>query len=163
MVLASLAHGQSFETTVAPLASETLAGPCPHDLTLPAGRRAVRAVWVTFDRGEDIMKFYSDPDVVAFARRNDLALMMPHQCPAKNAPGGPKEMDMDPSHGVGRALFTALDQFSHQSGHAELSSAKLILLFFRGGGLLFAPFVVPAPNPFVPPTPADPGHYDPVG
>ena len=163
MVLASLAHGQSFETTVAPLASETLAGPCHYDLTLPAGRRAVRAVWVTFDRGEDIMKFYSDPDVVAFARRNNLALMMPHQCPAKNAPGGPKEMDMDPSHGIGRALFTALDQFSHQSGHAELSSAKLILLGFSGTGALFAHFVGYAPDRVVASIPTDAGHYDPVG
>src|ERR1039457_6458054 len=163
MVLASLAHGQSFETTVAPLASETLAGPCDYDLTLPAGRRAVRAVWVTFDRGEDIMKFYSDPDVVAFARRNDLALMMPHQCPAKNAPGGPKEMDMDPSHGVGRALFTSLDQFAHQSGHAELSSAKLILLGFSGTGALFAHFVGYAPDRVVASILANPAHYDPVG
>ena len=157
------AHGQSFETTVAPLASETLAGPCDYDLTLAAGRRAVRAVWVTFDRGEDIMKFYSDPDVVAFARRNNLALMMPHQCPAKNAPGGPKEMDMDPSHGIGRALFTALDQFSHQSGHAELSSAKLILLGFSGTGALFAHFVGYAPDRVVASIPTDAGHYDPVG
>jgi hypothetical protein len=117
-VLASLAQAQSFKAIVAPLPTETFAGPCRYDLTLPAGQKAVRAVWVTFDRGLDIMKFYSDPDVVAFARRNSLALMMPHQCPAKNPPGGPKEMDMDPSHGVGRALFTALDQFAGQSGHS---------------------------------------------
>jgi hypothetical protein len=163
LALTSLAQAQSFETTVAPLSNETLVGPCQYDLTLPAGRRAVRAVWVTFDRGRDIMKFYSDPDVVAFARRHDLALMMPHQCPAKNAPGGPKEMDMDPSHGVGRALFTALDQFAHQSGHSELSSAKLILLGFSGTGALFAHFVGYSPDRIVASIPTDPGHYDPVG
>lgn len=161
--LTSLVHGQSFETTVTPLSNETLAGPCEYDLTLPAGRRPVRAVWVTFDRGRDIMKFYSDPDVIAFARHHDLALMMPHQCPAKNAPGGPKEMDMDPSHGVGRALFSALDQFAHQSGHAELSSSKLILLGFSGTGALFAHFVGYAPDRIVASIPTDPGHYDPVG
>jgi len=83
--------------------------------------------------------------------------MMPHQCPAKNAPGGPKEMDMDPSHGVGRALFSALDQFARQSGHPELSSAKLILLGFSGTGALFAHFVGFAPDRIVASIPADPG------
>ncbi|HMH15641.1 MAG TPA: hypothetical protein VK578_21250 [Edaphobacter sp.] len=107
--------------------------------------RSVRAVWVTFDRGRDITKFYSDPEVVAFVRRHDLALMMPHQCPAKNAPGGQEEMDMGPSHGVGRAIFTALDQFAHQTGHSELASPKLILLGFSGTGALFAHFVGYAP------------------
>jgi dienelactone hydrolase len=161
--LTTLAYSQSFQTTVAPLPNETLAGQCQYDLSLPAGHREVRAVWVTFDRGLDIMKFYSDPEVIAFARRHDLALMMPHQCPAKNAPGGPREMDMDPSHGVGRALFTALDQFAHQTGHAELSSAKLILLGFSGTGALFAHFVGYTPDRIVASIPADPGHYDPVG
>ena len=47
----------------------------------------------------------------------DPALTMPHQCPGKNAPGGPQEMDMDPSHGVCRALFTVLDQLAKQAGH----------------------------------------------
>jgi hypothetical protein len=140
LALTSLAQAQSFETTVAPLPNETFAGPCRYDLTLPAGQHSVRAVWVTFDRGRDIMKFYSDPHVVAFARRRDLALLTPHQCPARNAPGGTKEMDMDPSHGVGRAIFTALEQFAQQSGHSELSSAKLILLGFSGTGALFAHF-----------------------
>jgi hypothetical protein len=163
MVLTSLAQGQSFQTAVTPLQNETFAGPCRYDLTLPAGRHPVLAVWVTFDRGLDIMKFYSDPDVVAFARRHDLALMMPHQCPSKNAPGGPNEMDMDPSHGIGRALFTALEQFAQQSGHPELSSAKLILLGFSGTGALFARFVGYAPDRVVASIPTDPGHYDPVG
>ena len=122
LALTSLAQARSFETTVDPLSNETFAGPCHYDLTLPAERRMVRAVWVTFDRGHDIMKFYSDPDVVTFAKRHDLALMMPHQCSAKNVPGGAHEMDMDPSHGIGRALFAALEQFARQSGHSELLS-----------------------------------------
>jgi dienelactone hydrolase len=163
IVLTSLAQSQSFETTVTPLPTESFAEPCRYEITFPASRRTVRAVWVTFDRGRDVMKFYSDPDVVAFARRHDLALMMPHQCPAKNAPGGPTEMDMDPSHGIGRALFTALDQFAHQTGHSELSSAKLILLGFSGTGALFAHFVGYSPDRVVASIPTDPGHYDPVG
>lgn len=161
--LASVAHAQSYETTVAPFPNEDFAGPCHYDISFPAGRRTTRAVWVTFDRGQDIMKFYEDTEVLAFARSHKLALMTPHQCPGKNAPGGPKEMDMAPSHGVGRALFTALDQFAQQTGHAELSSAKLILLGFSGTGALFAHFVGYAPDRIVASIPADPGHYDPVG
>ena len=162
-LMSSFAQGQSYETSVSPIIGETMAGPCTYDLTLPAGGRSIQAVWVTFDRGLDIMKFYSDAGIVAFARKHDLALMMPHQCPAKNAPGGPQEMDMNPSHGVGRALFTALDQFSQQTRHRELSSAKLILLGFSGTGALFAHFVGFAPERIVASIPADPGHFDPVG
>jgi pimeloyl-ACP methyl ester carboxylesterase len=163
VLVASLVSAQSFQTTVTPLPSESFAGPCSYDLTLPAGKEKIRAVWVTYDRGRDIMKFYSDPEVIAFARRHHLALMMPHQCPAKNAPGGPQEMDMDPSHGIGRALFSAADQFAHLSGHPELSSAKLILLGFSGTGALFAHFVGYAPDRVVAAILAAPGHYDPVG
>jgi pimeloyl-ACP methyl ester carboxylesterase len=72
-------------------------------------------------------------------------------------------MDMHPSHGIGRALFTALDLFAHESGHAELSSSKLILLGFSGTGALFAHFVGYSPDRVVAAILADPGHYDPVG
>jgi pimeloyl-ACP methyl ester carboxylesterase len=72
-------------------------------------------------------------------------------------------MDMDPSHGVGRALFTALDEFASLSAHPELSSAKLIVLGFSGTGALFAHFVGYAPDRVVAAILADPGHYDPVG
>ena len=162
-ITALFAQAQSFQTTVAPLANENLAGPCRYDLTLPAGHHHVRATWVTYDRGRDIMKFYSDPDVVAFAQQNGLALIMAHQCPAKSAPGGPEEMDMDPSHGLGRALFTALDQFARQTSHAELSASKLILLGFSGTGALFAHLVGYAPDRILASMLGDPGHYDPVG
>jgi hypothetical protein len=158
-----LAQPQSYKTTVTPRPNENFAQPCNYDMAIPAGAHTVRAVWVTFDRGRDIMRFYSDPDVIAFARRHDLALMMPHQCPGKNAPGGKEEMDMDPTHGVGRALFTALEQFANQSNHRELASAKLILLGFSGTGALFAHFVGFAPDRVVASLPTDPGHYDPVG
>jgi hypothetical protein len=154
---------QSYQTTVTPLPDENFSGPCHFDITLPAGNHRIRAVWVIFDRGRDIMKFYSDRDVVEFARERDLAMMMPHQCPGKNAPGGSEEMDMEPSHGVGRAVFTALCQFAEQANHPELSSAKLILLGFSGTGALFAHFVGFAPDRVVASIPTDPGHYDPVG
>ena len=69
----SLVDAQSYKTTVAPQPAENLAAPCRYEMTLPAGRRTVRATWITFDRGRDIMKFYSDPEILAFARRHDLA------------------------------------------------------------------------------------------
>src|SRR5260370_9851394 len=90
--LTLLVGAQSYTTTVTPLADETFAGPCRYDIAFPAGKRTVRAVWVTFDRARDIMKFYDDPEVVAFARRHALALMMPPQCPVKSVPAGPNEM-----------------------------------------------------------------------
>ncbi|MCU1285649.1 MAG: hypothetical protein JWO13_1999 [Acidobacteriales bacterium] len=163
LALIASARAQSFETTVDPISGETFAGPCHYQLTLPAGSNVIRAVWVTFDRGRDITRFYSDSDVIAFAQHHDVALMLAHQCNAKSAPGGPEEMDMDPSHGVGRALFTALEQFAEQSRHTELSTAKLILLGFSGTGALFAHFVGYAPDRIVASILANPGHFDPVG
>jgi hypothetical protein len=154
---------RTYQTTVTPLPGETLAGPCRFEMSLPAANETVHGVFVVFDRGRDIMKFYSDPDVTAFARQHNFGLLMAHQCPAKNAPGGPEEMDMDPSHGVGRAILTALSQFAKQSGHPEIASAKLTLLGFSGTGALFAHFVGWAPNRVLASIIANPGHYDPVG
>ena len=79
-----------------------------------------------------------------------------------NAPGGPGEMDMDPSHGIGRALFTALDQFARQSNHPELSRSKLVLLGFSGTGALFAHFVEYAPNRVIAAVLVHPAHYEPM-
>jgi pimeloyl-ACP methyl ester carboxylesterase len=154
---------QSNQTTVTPLADEDFSGACHYEITLPQGNKPVRAVWVIFDRGRDITKFYSDAEVVGFARREGMALMLAHQCAGKNAPGGAQEMDMDPSHGVGRALFTALSQFAQQTGHPEISSAKIVLLGFSGTSALFAHFVGYAPDRVVAAVLANPAHYDPVG
>jgi hypothetical protein len=143
---AANALAQSFQTTVQPQPKEDLAQSCHYELTLVAGKQKVHGVWVIYDRGPQITSFYSDPDVAALAKRNQLALLLAHQCNSINAPGGPEEMDMDPSHGIGRALFTALDQFAQQSNHPELSSSKLVLLGFSGTGALFAHFEEYAPN-----------------
>jgi hypothetical protein len=160
---ASSVLAQKYQTTVTPLPGENFAESCRYKITLPAGNHPIRAVWVIFDRGRDIMKFYSDPEVVKFARGHDMAIMMPHQCNGLNAPGGSDEMDMDPAHGVGPALFRALSQLAGQSGHPELSAAKLVLLGFSGTGALFAHFVGFAPDRVIASLLADPGHYDPVG
>jgi pimeloyl-ACP methyl ester carboxylesterase len=159
---AANAFAQSFQTTVQPQPKEDLAQSCHYELTLAAGKQKVHGVWVVYDRGPQITSFYSDPDVTALAKRNRLALLLAHQCNSINAPGGPDEMDMDPSHGIGRALFTALDQFAQQSKHPELSSSKLVLLGFSGTGALFAHFEEYAPNRVIAAVLVHPAHYEPM-
>jgi len=65
-----------------PRAGENIAQPCDYQASFPAGDRAVKAAWVTYDRGPDITRYYSDPDVLAFAKRNDVAMVLAIQCPA---------------------------------------------------------------------------------
>src|ERR1700737_2411230 len=96
-----------YKTTDPPRAGENIDQPCKYQASFPAGERRVKAAWVTYDRGPDITKFYFDPDVLAFAKKNDLAMVLARQCPAiRTAEKG--EMDMYPEHGLGRSLFTAL-------------------------------------------------------
>ena len=160
--LTTLAQAQSLETIVTPLSNETFAGSCRYDLAFPAGRHLVRAVWVTFDRGRDIMKFYSDSDVLAFAKRNDVAMVLAIQCPASEPETGEKgEMDMNPKHGLGRSLFSALNTLGTESGHPELRDAKLIVLGFSGTGAYFGHFVAYAPDRVVAAILTNPGQADP--
>jgi dienelactone hydrolase len=155
-------HGQSFRTTVQPLPAEDLAQACHYELTLPTRGRTILGLWVINDRGPQITSFYSDPGVIALAKRHGLGLLLAHQCNSKNAPGGPEEMDMDPTHGIGRAITTAIDQFARQSGHAELSSSRLVLLGFSGTGALFAHFVEYAPARIIAAVLIHPAHYEPM-
>jgi hypothetical protein len=57
------------------------------------------AIWVIFDRGRDMLRYYGyygDPDVQAFAQRNDLALLMPFHCRAKSY----SDINVDPTKGL---------------------------------------------------------------
>jgi dienelactone hydrolase len=72
-------------------------------------------------------------------------------------------MNMEPSNGLGRALFTALNQFAKISGHHELVSAKLVLLGFSGAGSLCARMVNVAPDRIIAAILSAPGHYEPMG
>lgn len=153
------AQGVLFQTSVAPQPDEDLASACRYELTLPDRSRPVRGVWVTFDRGRDMLRYYGDPDVQAFARRNDLALLLPFHCAAKSY----GDMNVDPSRGIGRALFTALNQLAESSGHSELASAKLILLGFSGTGSLASRFPEFAPNRVLAVVSTNAGHFDPLG
>ena len=146
LCVASCAAAQSFRTSVAPRDGEDLDQECRYEMTLARSTNEVRGLWVIYDRGPQVTSFYSDPDVAKLARRFGIGLVLAHHCKGKYAPGGPEEMDMDPRHGVGRALFTAIEQFASQSHHPELVSSKVILLGFSGTGALFAHFEEYAPR-----------------
>jgi dienelactone hydrolase len=168
IMLALSANGEvppgEFKTTIHPLPNENLNGPCSFELSIPNPAKRVRAVWITYDRGYDISRYYSDADVRGFARRQAIALILAHQCPAKSPLTGEQgEMDMDVSRGVARTIFAALDDFSRQSNHAEISSAKLIVLGFSGIGAMFGHFVRYTPNRVVAAILANPGQTDPYG
>jgi hypothetical protein len=133
----SCARASQFETTVAPLANEDIASRCHYTLTIPAPEHPISAVWVIFDRGHDVHDLYSDPGVVAFARRLRIALLLHGHCPGKTTEDH-GDMNMDPSKGLGRMLFTSLDQFSKATAHSELSTTKLIFRGFSGAGAFCA-------------------------
>ena len=149
------------ETSVAPQADEDVAAACRYEITLTNSSRKVEGVWVIFERSLDMLRYYQDADVRAFARQHDLALLFPFHCPSQSETGG--DMNVDPSKGLGRALFTALAQLAEASGHSELASAKLILLGFSGTGSLVGRLAEFAPDRILAVMPTDPGHFVPLG
>jgi dienelactone hydrolase len=161
-VSCSVAQIIQVETTVKPLPNEDIASDCHYALTIPASNHPVRAVWIIFDRGHDVHDLYSDSAVQAFARRFQLALLLHGHCAGK-ASEDHMDMNMDPSKGLGRALFTALDQFANSTGHPELSSAKLVFLGFSGAGPLSARLVGSVPDRAIAAILSAPGHYEPLG
>lgn len=151
----------TLETTVAPLPDEDLAAPCTYEMTLVDSSRRVKGIWVLFERSRDTRGLYMDADVRAFARRHDLALLFPFHCPSKSDTGG--DINVEPSKGLGRALFTAIAHLSTSAGHGELTSAKLILLGFSGTGSLVGRFAAYATDRLLAVIATNPGHHDPVG
>jgi hypothetical protein len=152
------AQGVVFQTSVAPKPEEDIATDCRYEITIPNPSRPIRAVWVVFDRGRDMLRYYGDPEIQAVAYRSDLALLFPFHCRSKAY----EDMNVDPSKGIGRALFAALSQLAQSSGHQELASAKLILLGFSGAGSLVARLVDYAPDRVIAAIPADASQFDTV-
>src|SRR5215813_468638 len=151
-----------FETSVSPLPNEDIAAECHSELTIAAPEHPIKAVWVIYDRGRDVHELYSDAKVVAFAHRFRLALLLHGHCPGKH-PQDHGDMNMEPSNGLGRLLFTMLNQFAKISGHNELVSANLIFLGFSGTGSLCARMVSVAPDRVVAAILSAAGHYEPFG
>jgi dienelactone hydrolase len=144
---------------VAPTAAETMERPCEYELTLRDANKPVKAVFVIVERGWQVGNLYFDPDVTAFAERLDLALVLARHCRAKTE----EDMDINPEHGIGRALLSALSQFAQQSHHPELAASKLILFSFSGGGAMVARMGAYAPEQVLAPIEYAPGHRDPIG
>jgi hypothetical protein len=156
---AHAAPGAVFRTSVAPRSDEDLASDCLYEITLLDRSRPVRAVWVIFDRGRDMLRHYGDPTIQAFAHRHDVALLLAFHCRAKSD----EDINVDPAKGIGRALLTALTQMAESSGHAELASAKLILLGFSGAGSLVGRLPEYAPDRVLAVMATNAGHFDPLG
>lgn len=137
---------QLVRTTVAPNPGEDIAKPCDYEMKVMSESKTIRAVFVVFERGPELQHFYDEPEVAAFARKHDLAMLMPRHCAAKDH----GEIDVDPWKGLGRALLTAVDQLSLQTHHPELKTAPLVVLGFSGAGALaarlpgFAPYRIAA-------------------
>ena len=155
--------GVVFQTSVTPAANEDAAGACGYELTLLDPARTVRGVWVIFDRGRDMLRYYGDPDVAAFARAHDLALLLAFHCPGRNPDVTNGDIDVEPAKGLGPLLFRALDQFATVAKHPELAAAKVVLLGFSGTGVLVARFPDYAPERVLAVITANAGHFDPVG
>jgi dienelactone hydrolase len=151
----------TFQTSVAAQPDEDLAEACKYEITVTNPSRSVQGVWIIFERSRDMLRYYQDADVRAFARRHDLALLFPFHCRSKSETGG--DMNVDPSKGLGRALFAALTQLAQSSSHPELASARLILLGFSGTGSLVGRLAEFAPDRILAVIPTDPGHFDPLG
>jgi dienelactone hydrolase len=159
------APGVVFQTSVAPQFDEDLASACRYEITLTDPSRTVKGVWVIFDRGRDMLRYYGDPDVQRFAQLHDWALLLPFHCAAKSysALDERGDMNMDPGKGIGRALFAALTQLAQSSHHPELASSKLILLGFSGTGSLVGRLAGYAPDRVLAVIATGPGHFDPLG
>ena len=153
------ASTEQYRTYVVPTSSETMQGPCEYELTLRDASKPVKGVFVIVERGWQVGNLYFDPEVVTFAERNDLALVLARHCRDKTE----DDMDIIPEHGVGRALLQSLNQFAQQSHHPELAGSKIILFSFSGGGSMVARMVAYAPERILAAIEYAPGHYEPMG
>jgi dienelactone hydrolase len=149
------------QTSVAPQPDEDLATECRYEFNVANRSQRVQGVWVIFERSRDMLRYFQDADVRAFARRHNLALLFPFHCPSKSETGG--DINVDPSKGIGRALFTALRHLAQQSDHPEVASARLIVLGFSGTGSLAGRLAGFAPDRVVAVVATAPGHFDPLG
>jgi len=146
-------------TRVTPQPGEDLLNPCEYRLALPNSPQPVRAAWIIFDRGLDMSAFYQSRQVRAFATARRLALVLAMHCRSKQI----EDMDVDPAKGIGRALFTALEQFATSEDRPELKSAPLIAMGWSGAGSLVGRLAGFRPDRYLAGVAYAPGQYDPLG
>ncbi len=153
------ARAQEFKTTVTPLESEEILKPCEYRMVIPNAAHPVRAVWAIWDRGMDFVYWYYDADVRALAREFDLALVLPAHCRSKER----EDMIVLPEKGVGRAFFTALDQFAAAEYRPELARVAVIHIGWSGAGSLAARMAGYRSARYLAGIDYAPGQYEPLG
>ena len=72
-------------------------------------------------------------------------------------------MDVDPAKGIGRALFTALDQFADAAARPELRSVPVVAMGWSGAGSLVGRLAGFRPERFLAGILYAPGQYEPMG
>lgn len=96
---------------------------------------------VVFERG-DTRSFYDDFSVQAAADRLHLAMVFAHECDASTT----GSFQADATRGPERVLTAALAELAVSSGHAELSTAPLILFGYSAAGVLTATMTQTIPS-----------------
>jgi hypothetical protein len=145
-------------TQVEPKPNEEQLQPCQYSLAMPESVRSVGGIWVIFDRGLDFTVFYRNRQVRAFAASHNLAMILALHCRSKER----EDMIVDPSKGIGRSLFSALDQFAESASHPELKTAPLIFLGWSGAGSLVGRLAGFRPDRFQAGILYHPGQYEPL-
>jgi dienelactone hydrolase len=146
-------------TLVTPLPGEDILGPCEYRIFVADPSHPVRAAWIIFERGRDSLNWYRDREVRGFAREFNLALVLAMHCRSKER----DDMNVEPTKGVGRALFTALDQFAELERRPELGSVPVILLGWSGAGSLTGRMAAYRPARYLAGIAYAPGQYEPLG
>jgi|SRR5947209_5428951 len=154
-----LARTLQYRTYVVPRPDENLQSNCEYQLTIPDAEYPVSAVMVVFERGWQFGNLYFDPAITTFAAKHRMATILAQHCRSKER----EDMDVVPEHGIGRALFTALDQLAKIAHHPELAWSKLVLLGFSGAGSLVARMTAFVPERIVAGVEYAPSQYDPLG
>jgi len=157
----STIQGQTEEwrTSVSPLSGEEILLPCEYRMVIPVAKSPVKAVWVIFDRGQDYLRWYEDRRVRGFAGTHHMALVLAAHCRSKER----DDMIVLPGKGVGRALYTALDQLAESSGHAELKTSGIVAMGWSGAGSLAARLAAYLPERYIAGMAFAPGQYEPLG
>jgi hypothetical protein len=126
---------------------------------LPQTTQPIRAAWVIFDRGQDYLQWFQERRIRAFASEHHIALVLAMHCRSKER----EDMIVLPEKGVGRALFSALDQFADSERRPELKSIGIIAMGWSGAGSLAARLAGYRLDRYVAGIAYAPGQYEPLG
>lgn len=150
---------QEKQTIVNPLPDEEILQPCHYQMVLPETTSPIQAAWVIFDRGQDYLQWFHDRRIRAFASEHHLALVLAMHCRSKER----EDMIVLPEKGVGRALFSALDQFADAEGRPELKTVGIIAMGWSGAGSLVGRLAGYRPERYIGGIAYAPGQYEPLG